>query len=255
MKLEPAASAAETKPDTSAPSTEPRRPILGLTTQEAVRLAFRAFGYACLTLALVLGGYLAWLWWGTDWLNSRSQHQLRGDIDRRIAAARTHGTSSGTPLRIAVPPVLEGHAVAILRIPKIHVDDVVVEGTDSGDLAKGPGHYQSTAYPWDAVGRVGIAGHRTTYGRPFWSLDRIGKGDSISLLTEYGLFRYTVYRTKSVLPTSTWVLQQTATPTLVLTTCTPRFSASHRLAVFASRVAAQWFQPPEQQQAVQGSGP
>jgi len=134
-----------------------------------------------------------------------------------------------------------GRAVAILVIPRIHLDMVVVEGTDTESLKKGPGHYTQTAYPWEDHGRVGIAGHRTTYGAPFWSLDRLRPGDPIILKTEYGIFRYVVTRTvitppSGILPSGRSVLAQTERPTLVLTTCNPRFSASQRLVVFADRV-------------------
>ena len=82
--------------------------------------------------------------------------------------------------------------MAIIRIPKIDVDYVVVEGTDTESLKKGPGHYTDTAYPWQDTGRVGIAGHRTTYLAPFWSLNELRPGDRIVLATEYGIFDYRV---------------------------------------------------------------
>jgi len=135
--------------------------------------------------------------------------------------------------------VVPGGAVAILRIPKLHLDMVVVEGTDTESLTKGPGHYPGTAYPWDHTGRVGIAGHRTTYLHPFWSLDHLVSGDLVELETEFGTFDYRVTGSAVILPSEGWVLDQTKRPSLVLTTCSPRFSASHRLVVFANRVAVQ----------------
>ena len=74
---------------------------------------------------------------------------------------------------------------------------MVVEGTDTESLKKGPGHYTDTAYPWQNTGRVGIAGHRTTYLAPFWSLNELRQGDRIVLATEYGIFDYRVARTVS----------------------------------------------------------
>jgi sortase A len=129
-----------------------------------------------------------------------------------------------------------GGAVAILRIPAIDLDYVVVEGTDTESLKKGPGHYSDTAYPWEGSGRVGIAGHRTTYGAPFWSLDELEEGDRIVLATEYGIFDYRVTGSRIISPSDGSVLSQTRRPTLVLTTCNPRFSAAQRLVVFAARV-------------------
>ena len=80
----------------------------------------------------------------------------------------------------------------MILIPKIGLDMVVVQGTDYEDLKKGPGHYIDTADPWDGTGRVGIAGHRTTYLHPFFNLDQVQPGDTISLITRYGQFDYAV---------------------------------------------------------------
>jgi sortase A len=121
-------------------------------------------------------------------------------------------------------------------ISRIHLDMVVVEGTSTADLERGPGHYPATAFPWEDHGRVAIAGHRTTYLRPFWSLDSLRLGDLIRIRTEFGTFTYRVDGSQVVLPTAMWVARQTSQPSLVLTTCDPRFSASHRLAVFAVRI-------------------
>jgi sortase A len=143
------------------------------------------------------------------------------------------------PGRPATPRVIpapkEGAPVAIIKIPRIHLDMVVVNGTTTADLERGPGHYIGTAYPWEDRGAVAIAGHRTTYLHPFWSLDSLVRGDLIRLVTPYGTFDYRVDHATVITPNQGWVLRQTVRPTLVLTTCTPRFSASHRLVVFANR--------------------
>jgi sortase A len=175
-----------------------------------------------------VAAYYAWLLWGTGIGTARAQQQLRAEVVRRIR--QVEGA--------APPPVVhlrEGQPMGIIKIPRIRLDMVVVEGTSVADLKKGPGHYIGSAYPWDDHGRVAISGHRTTYLHPFWSLDRLRTGDLIRLVTPYGTYDYRVTRSLEVLPQETWVLRQTRRPTLVLTTCTPRFSASHRLVVFAAR--------------------
>jgi LPXTG-site transpeptidase (sortase) family protein len=62
-------------------------------------------------------------------------------------------------------------------------------------------------------------------------------GDPITLRTEFGSFEYRVAEV-FVIPSegSGVVLGQTAEPTLVLTTCHPRYSSSQRLIVTAERV-------------------
>lgn len=188
----------------------------------------RITGNIFLAAGFVVLAYVVWLLWGTGIYTSRAQGELRETLSTRIQDPRS-GELSRTR-------VLPGEALAFLRIPKIDMDLVVIEGTEIRDLKKGPGHYRDTAYPWQSDGKVAIAGHRTTYGAPFWSLDKLRRGDRITLATEFGDFEYQVTRTREVVPTETTILQQTKEPTLVLTTCTPRFSAARRLIVFAERM-------------------
>ena len=189
----------------------------------------RAFGFLCLMAAFGVGGYLAWLLWGTGLATQRYQTEFRQEFIPRLQQVK--------PPPAVEPAHLPGDVLAELVIPRIDIDIFVVEGTDTVDLQKGPGHYSQTAYPWQDHGRVGIAGHRTTYLHPFWSLDKMRPGDPITLKTEYGTYKYDVRRVL-VIPSagSGWVLQQTKGPTLVLTTCNPRYSATGRLIVFADRV-------------------
>src|SRR6185503_20046040 len=98
----------------------------------------------------------------------------------------------------------EGDAVGRLRIDRIGLASVVIEGTDADNLRRGPGHYPATPFPGQR-GTVGIAGHRTTYGAPFRKLDGVKRRDRITLTTPYGRFAYRVERTRIVPPTATWV--------------------------------------------------
>ena len=189
----------------------------------------RITGLVLILAALAIGGYVWWLLWGTGLTTRAAQNDLRPRFEERIA---TKPAAEAPPRTVNVP----GEAVAILRIPKIELNYVVVEGTDTESLKKGPGHYSWTSYPWEETGRVAIAGHRTTYGAPFWSLDELKTGDRIVLATEYGIFNYRVTESRIIVPSNASVLHETENPTLVLTTCNPRFSAAERLVVFAQRV-------------------
>ena len=187
---------------------------------------------------MIYGGYLAWLLWGTGLSTARAQDRLRVQFQERLEHPRPAPVSgeeepeAEAPAHVSFRP---GEAVGILRIPDIGLEMVVVEGTGTEDLKKGPGHYVDTAFPWEPTGRVGIAGHRTTYGQPFWSLQELRGGELIELVTEFGTFTYRVTRQLVGPPDASWTLNQTKEPSLVLTTCTPRFSASQRLFVFAVR--------------------
>jgi len=191
----------------------------------------RIAGLVFIAVALVLGGYVWWLLWGTGITTRAAQNDLRPGFETAVG---TKDVEEAPPAETVVK--VPGKAVAIIKIPKIDVNYVVVEGTDTDSLKKGPGHYSQTAYPWEDTGAVGIAGHRTTYGAPFWSLNELGEGDKIVLATEYGTFEYRVTRSKIIDPSDGSVLRDTREPTLVLTTCNPRFSAAERLIVFADRV-------------------
>jgi sortase A len=190
----------------------------------------RGIGKTLLTLAVIMGAYIVWLLWGTGLLHGRQQDQLRDDLEVSIDVA-----AAAEP-EAEPPPKLPGEAYAIMHIPRLDMNEVVVEGITTEALQKGPGHYPKSANPWDGSGRVAIAGHRTTYGAPFWDLDKLDPGDQIQLETEKGVFEYVVSKSRIVAPTATEVTLPTPHPTLILTTCNPRFSAAERLIVFADLV-------------------
>ncbi len=138
-----------------------------------------------------------------------------------------------------VPPAA-GEPVGEIRIPKIGINQIVVEGTDTDDLRKGPGHYTGTPLPGQS-GNAGIAGHRTTYGHPFYNLDGVAVGDPIVVTTQQGVFVYDAVRSEVVSPNDNSALKDTSGATLTLTTCNPRFSASSRLIVIATLAHSKLF--------------
>jgi LPXTG-site transpeptidase (sortase) family protein len=117
-------------------------------------------------------------------------------------------------------------------IPRIGANFVVVAGTSTASLKKGPGLYSGTSVP-GLSGTVGIAGHRTTYLAPFRRINELTPGDLITLAMPYGDFTYTVTGQKIVAPNNVAVLRPTGYDQLVLTACNPLYSSAQRLAVFA----------------------
>ncbi len=117
------------------------------------------------------------------------------------------------------------------------VNSVVVAGTDTSSLRRGPGHYPGTPLP-GARGTVAIAGHRTTYGAPFRKLDKLGRGDRVEVQMPYGTFAYEVERRRIVPPTATWVTRRVGYDRLILSACHPLYSAAKRIVVFARLVDA-----------------
>ena len=118
-------------------------------------------------------------------------------------------------------------------IPAIGVDRYVVQGVAEADLQMGPGHYPGTPLPGQA-GNVAIAGHRTTFGAPFFRLNEVHGGDLVYLTDTLGTtWVYRVVSQFVVAPSDVAVLDPTRTPELTLTTCNPRFEATSRLVVRA----------------------
>ena len=132
--------------------------------------------------------------------------------------------------------VENGEGIGRIQIPRIDLDVVVVEGTTASALRAGAGHYPATPLPCEP-GNVAIAGHRTTYGKPFHNLDKLRPGDTIVLETPIGSCTYRLVKPPFVVsPTDTGVVSNTPTPTLTLTTCHPKGSAAQRLIVQAELV-------------------
>jgi len=130
--------------------------------------------------------------------------------------------------------VKDGQALTRIKIPNIGVNVIVVEGTTESALRAGAGHYPATALPC-TVGNVAIAGHRTTYGKPFSNVDQLKVGDPIELDTPIGSCTYRVTQAPfAVLPTDLSVVNNTPGQfSLTLTSCTPKGSASHRIIIKA----------------------
>jgi sortase A len=126
----------------------------------------------------------------------------------------------------------DGNAMGRIVMPAIGVSEVFVEGTGSGDLRKGPGHFPGTPLPGER-GTVAIAGHRTTYGAPFRNVDKLDAGDRIELRMPYGRFVYRVEKTRIVPPTEVSVIDRVSFDRLVLSACHPLYSAAQRIVVFA----------------------
>lgn len=140
--------------------------------------------------------------------------------------------------------VERGEGIGRILIPRIDLDIVVVEGTDTASLQRGPGHYtlansegladvgDGSAFPGQGE-TMGIAGHRTTYLAPFRRIDEIQPGDEIILQMPYGTFTYTVQNHEIVDPDDVGIVENVGYDRLVLTACHPLYSAAQRYAQFA----------------------
>jgi sortase A len=230
-----------------------------------LRRGVRETGLALITLGVIVFLFVGYQLFGTTLTEEHNQSRLRQDFAEQVARAGTTspattppttatstsgtggaGTSTGggadsptlgTGASVVDPSVPSGTAIDHLVIPAISVDKFVVQGTAEADLSQGPGHYPSTVMPGQ-VGNAGIAGHRTTYGAPFFRLDELKVGDPIYITDTSGTrYTYTMTSSEVVSPEDGAVLDPTTTAQLTLTTCNPRFSDTSRLIVVADLTA------------------
>jgi sortase A len=108
-------------------------------------------------------------------------------------------------------------ALAVLRIPRLHLEAPVLEGTDALTLNRGVGRIVGTSRPGQS-GNVGIAGHRDGFFRP---LKDISVGDLIELVTTSGTDIYAVDRVRITNPADVGALRPKTKPSLTLVTCYP----------------------------------
>ena len=147
-------------------------------------------------------------------------------VEHQVAAeARAYGRT----LRV-------GEAVGRIRIGRVGLNMVVVEGTDHATLKKGPGHYRASGLPGEGH-LIYIAGHRTTYLAPFAYINNIRVGDAVTLEVPYGTFTYRVLRHYVVADGAVGVLRDDGHELLRLQACHPRFFASHRYLVDAKLIS------------------
>ncbi len=138
-------------------------------------------------------------------------------------------------VRYAEPLPLEGEAFGRMKIARLEAEMVLFEGVDRATLKKGPGHMPWTPLPGQP-GNAVLSGHRTTYGAPFFDLDRLETGDQIVVETALGSHTYEVRESLIVAPTDVWVTDPKRGAWLTLTTCHPKFSARQRLIIVAELV-------------------
>lgn len=199
-----------------------------MTTAGRRVLGFGLFVAGALVVAFVGGRYAMGSW---------RQYELRqawheAEARAVVALARREATADG--LRPA--PVVPGAPVARLLIPRLRMDDIVVEGVDPDALNAGPGHLPGSAYPGEPGNSV-ISAHRD---RHFARLGQIQVGDTV--VTESGAHRSRwVVIAKRVVKADAPALFRTSSATLTLTTCWPiRYvgTAPERLLVTARLIDA-----------------
>jgi len=171
------------------------------------------------------------------------QHQLSQNYEQRAEAFQgpsfnAKAASSVTAAEIRATArryrleSKRGQAIGRLRVPRLGLNMVLVDGTDHDSLKKGPGRDRRTYMPGEGQ-LIYIAGHRTTYLAPFAHIERMKAGDPISIEVPYGTFRYRVFKHRIVAADELAVLHSHGREIVELQACHPRFFASHRYIVYA----------------------
>ena len=186
-------------------------------------------GLTILAVVLALGGVgvLAYPF-ATDMWAAKIQRSFSGDL-----AASAERYRDGE--------IKSGEALTRLEIPRLDVDVMVVEGTSLAALKAGAGHYPKTPLPGEP-GNVAIAGHRTTYGKPFNRMDELKRGDRVILTTPLGRHVYEIETSPRVVEPDDWsVIRRFPRKGsfLTLTSCHPEGSADYRISVRARLVDSQ----------------
>ncbi|MDX2912734.1 MULTISPECIES: class E sortase [Streptomyces] len=209
-----------------------------------MRVIVRTVSELCITVGTLIVLFVVYvLFWTGVKADTEMDHQVDLLQDRwaRQPVRPTSGPgASSAPLRPA--PYREGRAFALMYIPRLGFtwNKPVLEGTKTGTLKKGLGHYANTTQ-LGQKGNFAVAGHRRTYGDPFKDFPKLRPGDAVVLTDGEDWFTYVIdkgpYRT---LPTDVQVIDPVPKKSgytragryLTLTTCDPEWGHSHRLIVW-----------------------
>jgi len=203
-------------------------------------------GIGLILAGLGLLGYVAWQFWGTNWVSKRHQREVTSTLQQEW--------QSGQGKKPKFVP--KGQASALIRIPRFGKKYVVpvLEGVTPDILAKGYGHFEDTADPGQ-VGNYAVAAHRVTHGEPLRHMPDLRPGDEVIVETVDATYTYELDTNPNdlIIPfTGVWVLdpiphnpqpggpepsQQPGQRLITLTTCSEIFHTDNRMIAFGHLVA------------------
>lgn len=184
----------------------------------------------------VTAGYT---WWqqrqlSTDYAAAVDSYEPQG----AVAQARAEQMPLAAVARAYRRESAAGAAISRIRVPRLGLRAIVVNGTDSAVLKRGPGLHPQTHMPGEGE-LVYIAGHRTTFGAPFARIDALRNGDRVTLDMPYGTFTYRIERHSIVDATNLSVLRSRGVEEIALQACHPRFFATQRYIAWGRLVSVE----------------
>lgn len=246
----------------------------GLSAGDKVRFVLRGIGQTLITLGLVVLLFVVYEVWITNIFAHRLQNKVASALQKEW---RDNPGDPLLPLPGEKDPSIPlGTGIGVMYIPRLGQDFhfTIVQGSvvpTDGELEKGPAHYRNTALPGE-VGNFAVAGHRVGKGEPFLNIDKLRSGDTVIVETKSWWYVYRVLGLPSgqnpekvqqeaaldaegkpillpgreiVSPSDGDVLlpvpdhpDATASKHLMtMTTCHPKFTASHRMIVYSILVS------------------
>ncbi|WP_328439666.1 class E sortase [Streptomyces sp. NBC_00457] len=212
-----------------------------------MRVVVRTVSELCITVGTLIVLFVVYVLF---WIGVKADNVMGDQIDQleeqwaRGAVQPAPTAAPGASAAPAEPTAYEsGKPFAIMYIPRLGFtwNKPVLEGTATGTLKKGLGHYARTAQ-LGQKGNFSVAGHRRTYGDPFKDFPELRPGDAVVLTDGATWFTYRIdkgpYKT---VPTDVEVIDPVPRKSgytragryLTLTTCDPEWGSSHRLIVWA----------------------
>jgi sortase A len=234
----------------------PLVPVLQRTTmprlRNGVRRVLRVLSYVLLSLGVLafVWAFVIWKW--NDPFTALYTRYEQSQLKVQYVHTREQALKTIVPINPTASISDEKHQVSLnaaryraaakddtgigkISVPRLHLNMILVNGTDESSLMRGPGRDPRTYMPGQGQ-LVYIAGHRTTYLAPFSHIDEMRNGDLITLTVPYGTFTYRVYTHVIVPATDLARLKTFGKDVVVLQACHPRFFATHRYLVYGRLV-------------------
>ena len=137
---------------------------------------------------------------------------------------------------VIVRPELTTETAYAVYIPRLQLEETIVQGTDWEALRMGVGQLLNGAKPADPTGNVVLAAHNDIYGELFRDLNLLEPGDLITIRTETRIYQYEVTHQRFVEPTDVDVLDSQGRPMITLISCWPYQVNNKRIVVYARRI-------------------
>lgn len=205
-------------------------------------------GEVLLTLAAVVTLYVGYQLFYTNFESEIRSQALASEFKERITnptQSEVESVSEEAP--VTTRSFQKATVIGLMYIPRLKSDvwgEPIVAGTNYSELAQGIGHYQGNPLPGEP-GNFAVAGHRVTYGQPFYYFERLVKGDEIFVLRPDGWYTYQLVSNQKIQEKDVWVLGkvqeqvgiQADQNMITLTTCDPRWNSTRRWAWWGVQTA------------------